>query len=153
MAPQRSASAPLPPFARSSQKGARVVRFTSANTQNPQPYPHPSPRSLRLLPPPTPGGGFITMLTRSAKIPIPTPPPARFARCPPPLPVGAYITMLTAPSPSAPHNYFCYTINKSNTQPRPHPPPARARPPTPLRRLRGVTGRTARCPPRRPGGL
>lgn len=52
----------------------------------------PLPPLASSLPPPTPGGGYITMLTRSAKIPIPTPPPTRFARCPPPLPGGALIT-------------------------------------------------------------
>ena len=38
-------------------------------------------------------------------------------------------------------------------KPLPHPPPARARPTSPLRRLRGEVGRTARCPPPRPRGV
>lgn len=109
MAPQRSASAPLPPFVRSSQKGVRVVRLSSAPCAYRLPCPHPSPHSLRSLPPPTPGGGF---------------------------------------------NYICYTINEGNTQPRPHPPPARARPSSPL--ALGRSGRSVRplaAPRAAPGGF
>ena len=41
---------------------------------------------------------------------------------------------------------------ETQKEPLPHPPPARARPSSPLRKLRGVTGRTARCPPPHPRG-
>ena len=106
MAPQRSASAPLPPFCSCLAKRERVASayiLRHVHTGNPFPTPPPAravrPRPSRLgarvgpsdrsLPPPAPGGGLNTMRTRSAPIPIPTPPPARYARCPPPLPVGA----------------------------------------------------------------
>ena len=143
MAPQRSASAPLPPFCSFLTKRGRVASaFVLRHVRTVCPVPTPSPRSLRSLPPSRSRRGDLYYHAYSLR-PYPNPhplPPLASLAAPLPLPAGGL-------------NYIYYTKRIGNTQPRPHPPPARARPPAPLRKLRGVIGRTARCPPRRPGGL
>ena len=121
------------------------------HTNNPFPAPPPAravrPRPSRLgarvgpsdssLPPPAPGGGLNTMLTRSAKIPIPTPSPAR---------------ELAAPSRSP--RGLDYPAIPLRQNPNPHPSP-RSRPSAHAPRFRfgaWSSGRLA-APPRSRGGL
>ena len=112
MAPQRYASAPLPPILLVPRKIGGALRplsfctMCAPATQIPTPPPArarpPSPFALgrsgrgrpdSSLPPPTPGGGLNTMRIRSAKIPIPTPAPRSLRSLPPSRSRrGAYIT-------------------------------------------------------------
>ena len=133
IAPRRSASAPLPPILLVPRKIGGALRPLSLcamcipRSQSPprpplapvRPCPfaeasgHSRPDSS--LPPPAPGGGYITMQTRSAKIPIPTPAPCSLRSLPPlPLPAGGF-------------NYICYTMAIPSHVPT-HPPLAPARP-------------------------
>ena len=128
---RRSASVPLPPFVRASQKGVRVVRFSSAPCAYRLPCPHPSPRSRpsvhaptqapghgrpdSSLPPPTPGGGFNYIC-------LPAPPKSQS----PPLPPLA--SSLPPPTPGGGFNYICLPAPPKSQSP-PLPPLASSLPP------------------------
>ena len=128
MAPQRSASAPLPPFVRSSQKGVRVVRFRSAPCAHRLPCPHPSPRSQARCPPPLPVGALITLAIPSTMaIPsrVPTRPPLAPVRPCPYAGSGACSAGLLAAPRAAPggFDYIYYTMETLIACPPPITPP------------------------------
>ena len=188
---RRSASAPLPPILLVPRKIGGALRpqtFCSMSVvNNPFPTPPPAragrPRPSRLgaragpsdssLPPPAPGGGLITMLTRSRQYPNPHPrPPLASLAAPLPLPAGGFnyhanslrqypnphprplLASLAAPLPLpvGGFNYIGYTINNGNTQPRPHPPPARAGRPRPSRLGARAGPSDSSLPPAPPAG-
>ena len=132
MAPQRSASAPLPPFVRSSQKGVRVVRFRSAPCAHRLPCPHPSPRSQARCPPPLPVGALITLAIPSTMaIPsrVPTRPPLAPVRPCPYAGSGACSAGLLAAPRAAPggFDYIYYTMETIIACPPPITPHHRNR--------------------------
>ena len=92
------------------------------------PNPHPSPRSLRSLPPPTPGGGLITFAIPSTKaIPShgPTLPPRAPGRPRPSASSGTRSAGLLAAPRAAPggFDYIYYTMETIIACPPPITPP------------------------------
>ena len=141
MAPQRSASAPLPPFCSYLAKRGRVASaYVLRNVHTDNPIPTPPPAASR-PPPPTPGGGLNTLQIRSANVPTPTPAPCSLRSLPPSRSRRGALITFAIPSTMAIPSHV-------PTLP-PLAPPVLA----PRAWALGAVRPTARCPPRRPGGL